>query len=366
MKESQGQLDPQKFYQYYKKLSAHQQAGFLLWPSLSDIVITPEEELLLSKIKPSGIVLFKRNFQNLDQAQNLVSTLNCICSTDDELYHPPFVISVDEEGGRVSRLPLSQKTHPVFEFVKNKDKNGLKQQVLQQIQLAKKIGINCFLAPVLDIFTESDNTVIGDRSFGTTADEVCEYARIVFDVLIQENILPCGKHFPGHGNTKEDSHKSAAISLADFDTLQQREWRPFKYFINLDIPMLMAAHVILPNLSNDKDICETPATLNHFLLTNILKQKLNFNGLVLSDDLRMGAIQHYYETKGIYENYLSHAALDALNAGCDILLSCHSIQEEEIIIDAIMHQLKNNLDFFEQCCAKSYKITQKLSSYLKG
>lgn len=353
----------QSFREYFEHLEPLQQAGFFLWPSVLTNELNAEEKELFLKTKPSGVVLFKRNLSAKEQAQKLISELSMYSKRQNELFFQQFIIAVDEEGGRVSRLPLGVKTKPVFEFVKTHDKDGLKKQVLLQIQLAKGIGVNCILAPVLDIFTEPHNTVIGDRSFGQTPDDVCEYAEIVFNALEEHQIFSCGKHFPGHGNTKTDSHIDCAISEVGQEMMEQREWRPFQYFIQKNIPFIMAAHVVTPKISHEHEHHLIPATLNKHVLTNILRGQLGFKGLILSDDLRMGAIQKYYSSKGIEEDYLSYACIEALYAGCDILLSCHSIIEENMIFESIAQEMKTNKTFFDLCCEKAYRQFTLLSSH---
>lgn len=292
------------FRNSFLNLSVHEQAGFFLWPSISSYELSSEEKELFSEIKPSGVVLFKRNFSDIIQSKMLISEIRALCLKKNTPFEKNFIVSADEEGGRVSRLPLGAKTKPVLEFVRNHDKEGLKNQVLLQTRIAHEIGMNCMLAPVLDIFTEPQNNVIGDRSFGHTAEEVCEYADIVFNILENEHIFCCAKHFPGHGNTIADSHVDFAISNATKDVLEKREWIPFVHFIQKNIPLIMAAHVILPNLEMDpkvnrreqcdkvfNDTNSIPATLNYHVLTKILREELGFKGLILSDDLHMGAIK---------------------------------------------------------------------------
>lgn len=353
----------ESFKQYFSNLNPLQQAGFFLWPSVKTDILTSQEKELFSQIKPSGVVLFKRNFSDKDASKQLISEI-CVRSikTDPNFNHP-FMVAVDEEGGRVSRFPFGFKTKPVLEFVREQDKRGLKEQVLLQTQMAHELGVNCILAPVLDILTEPQNTVIGDRSFGRTPEQVCEYADIVFDVLEEQKIFSCGKHFPGHGNTTQDSHIDCAVSDMSKESMQTREWVPFEHFIHKHIPFIMAAHVVTSQLN--ENVQNIPATLNFNVLTNILRNELGFQGLILSDDLRMGAIQKYYASKDIQENYLAYACIDALYAGCDILLSCHSIVEENVIIDSIANNLQKEEHFFELCCKKAYRQYLLLSSHFE-
>ena len=339
------------FKPYFESLSTLQQAGFFLWPSLSSETITKSEKDYLQEVKPSGIIFFKRNLKSPEQAHHLISSLREIIEEKNSPFFKSLVTSIDEEGGRVSRLPIKNiRGKSPLEYADNHDKKGLEEQIKKQIYHAKKIGINCLLAPVCDILTEPKNEVMGDRCFGRDQETVSEYANIVHQTLAQENIWSCAKHFPGHGNTTTDSHKEFSLSDVSLDTLKKREWIPFIHLIKQNVPLIMAAHVLIPQI--DK---LNPATLSKQILTSQLKKELGFKGLILSDDLRMNAIALHYKTQKTQDSfiaeedtsnkehrasteedlYLKFACLDALNAGCDILLSCQSIEREMIIANSI-------------------------------
>ena len=368
----------EKFKLYYLNLPSLQQAGFFLWPSLAGDKLTNEEIHLLKEIKPSGIIFFKRNLSSMEQAKDLIVQIrNCI-ENKKEPFFKPLVTSIDEEGGRVSRLPIANiRGKSALEFANNHDKDGLKQQILNQCTAAKQIGINCLLAPVADILTEPKNTVMGDRCFGYDAHTVSEYVTLVNRAILNEKLLSCAKHFPGHGNTLTDSHKEFSVSNVTLDALKNREWLPFKKLISEGIPFIMAAHVLLPQVD-----ANNPATLSYKILTSHLKEELGFKGLILSDDLRMNAIALHYKVTKAQESsiteeigpaaspmgsprddngqqddeYLKQASIDALNAGCDILLSCQSIEKEFIIAQSIAVKLRDDKNFREKMLEKAWRI----------
>lgn len=333
------------------------QAGFFLWPSLKSDKIEKSEELLLKEIKPSGMIFFRRNLTSLAKAKLLIAQVKKICDNSLEACPMEFIAGIDEEGGLVSRLPLPfPRGKTAEEWAQSGDLSGLMDQVLHQIFVSKGLGINCLFAPVVDILTEPSNPVMKTRCFGTTAQQVIPFATQVHRTLQSEGIYSCAKHFPGHGNTTTDSHKESSQSQATLDVLQSREWLPFQALIGEKIPLIMAAHVFLPQVSGD-----TPASLNPLILKDHLRSKLGFQGLILSDDLRMNAIEHYYRAKGIGENYLEHAAIDALQAGCDILLSCHSVEQEFSLVQSIAKKLSVDPLFFELLKEKAWHIYQMFS-----
>ena len=305
-------------------------------------------------VKPCGVVLFKRNFENEKDTTKLIRQLKNFCERENPILDIPFIVAIDEEGGRVSRLPPPfERGKPALFFSENKDKIGLKNQVTKQCEFAKKMGVNCFLAPVVDIFSEFKNEVIGDRSFGHDASTVIEYASLVVETLNQQNIYSCIKHFPGHGNTVSDTHKDTAVTLVDRENFYQRELKPFEYFVHQKIPMIMTSHVLVPCVDPNY-----PATLSHILLMDILRKQMNYEGYILSDDLRMNAIALHYKIQKQVESsitedhaisgfqnfeYLKQASQDALKAGCDILLSCQSIELEISLFESIAEFISKSI-----------------------
>lgn len=367
---------PKKFEKYFFSLPFIEQAGFFLWPSLNSVEIQAEEKKLLNLIKPSGMILFKRNFQSFSQARNLIQTIKKVRGIKKSTYKIPMIVSIDEEGGRVSRLPPPfNRGKPALEFAEQNDLNGLEGQLLHQIFVAKNLGINSLLSPVVDILTEPSNLVIGDRCFGRTPEKVTKFASFVNKILLAENMYSCAKHFPGHGNTTTDSHKELSVSNVTLEVLRKREWIPFKNLINENVPFIITAHVLIPEIDENN-----PATLSKIILAKYLRKELGFKGLIISDDLRMNAIAEHYKQKrkvqsSITENnnisfqeddnYLQHAAIDALKAGCDILLSCQSIVREAKIAYAIANKMQNDKLFHKLMLEKAWNIFSTLTKKQK-
>ena len=335
-------------------LTREQRAGLFVWPSLSGAVISSEERRLLELFKPSGVVLFRRNLHSLAQARDLCAEIHQLTKAT----HQPdgAVIAIDEEGGRVYRLPPPfPRNEPAASFAAPEREDALRSQVILQAGVAAAIGIDCLLSPIADILTRPDNPAIADRAFSSQPEVVAKCAQAVVEEIHAAGLLSCAKHFPGHGHTATDSHKGFATTDVDLAVLKEREWLPFAKLIeDVNIPLIMTAHVVCTALDKDR-----PATLSPRILTEHLRGTLGFSGLILSDDLRMNAISDYYGvskavTAAIVDtgqnpddvsddSFLKSASCDALEAGCDILLSCQSILREQTVLNAVMEHVEQRL-----------------------
>ena len=359
------------FRKQFLNRSPLERAGYFIWPSLGATECSGAEEELLQKIKPLGITLFGRNLKNFQQSKSLVENLNLLMKRDDVVNS---LICIDEEGGRVSRLPKPHKRgHPASFFSNEGNVELLREEVLAKVDFAKKIGINCFFSPCLDVLLNPKNSVIGDRSFGSSPKDVIHYSDIVAKIYREYQILYAVKHFPGHGNTLEDSHMNAAVNHASLESIRDLEWRPFKHHIQTGTPLIMTAHVCIPVLDG-----RTPATLSSTILS-LLRNDLQFEGIIISDDMRMNAISEYYgvtkkqesdireyhdkETLSLDDSYLKEASIDAFLAGCDVLLSCKSLVSEKGLFFHLSEKLAGDHDFSEIMTQKAWRIFKTLDAF---
>ncbi len=343
---------PNGFKADYEQTNWEQRAGLFVWPSCAGPVLTDDERRLLSLYKPSGVVLFRRSLKTLFQARALCSEISELTKAP----HQPLgaIIAIDEEGGRVFRLPPPfPRNHPASEFAHPDSEESLRSQIILQAAAARAIGVSCMLAPVADVLTRPENPAIGDRSFSSDPSVVSERCSVVVNEIAAAGLMSCLKHFPGHGDTETDSHRGFATTHVDLETMRTREWIPFRQVINgCGVPLIMTAHVVCSQLDSSK-----PATLSPIILQKFLRDELKFSGLILSDDLRMNAISDYYGvTKTVTaaavddgqnsddvedDSFLKIASVDALRAGCDILLSCQSIVREQTALEAVKEALMN-------------------------
>lgn len=349
-------------FELFGRNTPEEQAGLFVWPSLAGPAVSATERRLLLLYRPSGVVLFRRNLQSLGQAQALVAELRMLL--------PGVCVGIDEEGGRVARLPWPvPRGLPALQMA---DAQGVvrgkiaqdathvaTEQATLQAFVCQGLGIDVVFAPVADILTEENNPVMGDRCYGRTPQGVSAFVRDVSRVFLSNGISPCVKHFPGHGNTTTDSHVDFAHSLASPETLQTREWVPFVEGFKAGVPFCMTAHVCVPSLD------PLPATLSARILKDELRGRLGFQGLVLSDDMRMKAMALHYgvndsvSSAAIFEDveglagraasgYLNRASVDALKAGCDVVLSCQSIVLEEEVLAGVAAGLQNDEGFAQE------------------
>jgi len=256
----------------------------------------------LGEVQPLGVILFARNIPDADRLLMLTSAI--------AEHDPDIILCIDHEGGRVDRMP-APFTHfaPALEMARAGDPGLLRDVARSQARELRAAGFHVNFAPVLDIHTNPDNPIIGDRAFGTTPEEVIHNALPYMQGLAEGGVVSCGKHFPGHGDTTCDSHLELPHVDQAADRLQTVEMRPFARAIAQGAPMIMTAHVVYHGLD-----AERPASLSPTIIGDWLRGRLGFGGVVVSDDLEMRAVADHYS--------VGEAAVDAVRAGSDIVLVC--------------------------------------------
>lgn len=265
----------------------------------------------LAEYPLGGIILFSQNIRDPEQLLALNRALKQTCAL------PPF-LAVDEEGGAVARLAGNYAFDlPVYESAGAVGASGDPADAY-----AMGLAIGCYLneygfnldfAPVADVNTNPDNPVIGDRAFSSDPHTAAQMAAAFAEGLGEYGICATYKHFPGHGDTAEDSHLGLAVSRHSRQTLENREWIPFREATATDF--IMIAHVALPEITGDM----TPATLSRQIVSGILREDLGFEGLIVTDAMNMGAIADTYGS--------GEAAVAAFTAGCDIVLMPENLEE---------------------------------------
>jgi beta-N-acetylhexosaminidase len=269
--------------------------------------LTREERIAIEHYGFGGFILFDHNCCVPAQILSL-----CRALWETGHNHPPF-IAIDQEGGRVHRLPVPF-THfpPAARIGATDNPNFAYQAARATAEELAAVGINFDFAPVLDVNSNPKNPVIGDRSFGSDPKEVIAFSERWIQGLRDGGIIPCGKHFPGHGDTDKDSHLDLPVVDRSLEELTKVELPPFISACHDGIESLMTAHVVYRALDP-----ELPATLSSNIVTGLLRDKLHYNGVVFGDDMEMKAISsHYGEEEAI--------ALCA-RAGIDVMLFCHEL-----------------------------------------
>ncbi len=276
--------------------------------------VTGELASCLKVYPPGGVIFFRRNLESLPQIVDLTNGLQKLSPRS------PLLIAIDQEGGRVSRLPGEFTIFPPCEQLGQCNSYELAYSAAATIATElRSAGINMNMAPVLDVNSNPDNPVIGDRSFGATPDLVGEMGLATIAGLQDNKVIACGKHFPGHGDTSTDSHKVLPVVAADVHRLQSTEFPPFQQAIKYGVASLMTAHVLYRALDS-----EAPATLSPVVIQHLLRSEFRYDGVVFTDDLEMHAI--------IDHDGIGEASVRAFVAGCDVLLIC---KDQERVMTAM-------------------------------
>ncbi len=276
----------------------------------------------LQECRPGGVILFSRNLVDPEQVARLTNAIQ------EHAPNPPLLIAIDQEGGGVSRLPQEFTTFPAASRVAACHPPDAAYEVAEvTARELRAVGINMNLAPVLDVNSNPANPIIGDRAYGTRPERVCTYGMAVIQGLVDNGIIPCGKHFPGHGDTMTDSHHVLPVVEAGRARLDAVELEPFRQAIHRGLPAIMTAHVRYPALD-----AEAPATLSQPILTGLLRNKLGFEGVTLTDDMEMRAILDHQS--------IGDASVRALQAGADMVVICHQQERQRQAVVAIERALE--------------------------
>jgi beta-N-acetylhexosaminidase len=273
-----------------------------------------------------GVILFRRNVADIDQVVRLNAAIHEAGASADA---PPFV-AVDQEGGRVVRLKDPLTPIPPMRAIGATEDWELACDVAEVIATEiSAVGFNLNFSPVLDVDTNPDNPVIGDRAFSRDPEIVAQMGWAFLHGHHVAGVVPCGKHFPGHGDTDTDSHLELPVLNHPPERFEEVELVPFRKAISADIPMLMTAHVMVPALDTVH-----PATLSHAVMHRLLREELGYEGVVITDDLEMKAVADRYDVEEMVEL--------GLRAGVDIFLICHTQQKWERAHDHLLELATNN------------------------
>jgi beta-N-acetylhexosaminidase len=258
----------------------------------------------LTERRQAGVILFKRNVESVPAVHELCREI--VSATKSE-FGP--MISVDQEGGRVRRLPEPCVQLPPMRFLGSVGHEGLVRRaaVAMGAELFA-LGINVDFAPVLDVDSNPQNPVIGDRSFSDDPDVVAGLGIAFAQGLQSRGVLACGKHFPGHGDTDQDSHLTLPVVRHARERLERVELAPFRRAVRT-VGAFMTAHVVFEAIDPS-----LPATLSKLVIQDFVRREMGYGGVIFSDDLEMRALADRYTVE--------ESAVQAIRAGCDVLLIC--------------------------------------------
>lgn len=300
----------------------------------------------LRELSPGGVVLFGRNAGTPQEVRRLTRQINDAVSQSGA---PLPLIAIDQEGGRVQRLTDGFTTIPPMRELAQSGAGAVRLMAANVAAELRAVGINVNFAPVCDVPTHKEDTIIGNRAFATdaitAASLAAEYVRGA-----QPTVLCVAKHFPGHGNVGVDSHLALPTDSSTRKELGE-QLLPFRATIGAGIGGVMTGHIALPNV----DQSGAPASLSREIVTNILRRQLNFGGLVFTDDLDM---------KALPQNDPAEIAVRALQAGSDQLLFCHDIQKAFAARDAIMQAIENRVLAASQIGASLARIANVKATFV--
>ncbi len=290
----------------YQNLSGIQRAGQRLMVGFDGLSINDMLKQYIEQIKVGGLILFARNIVSPAQVQDLCAEAQAYASYCGQ---PPLLIAIDQEGGVVSRLKP-----PFTQFDGNphmKSTDDAIRFALTTAQELGQIGVNMNMAPVLDVLPADGPSVMQERAFGHVPMHVARMGTTVIQHLQRKKIMAVAKHFPGIGRTVLDSHNDLPDLDVDAGTLAETDMIPFQAAIAADVSAMMLSHIRYRSLDP-----QWPASLSPVIAEKILRHRMAFNGLVITDDLDMGAIAKHYALPVIVRQ--------CLNASVDILLICHA------------------------------------------
>ena len=313
--------------------------------------MSPEFIRLVKEFKISNVILFQYNVETGRQLQILCRSIKELVRT--ETGHGAF-ITIDQEGGVVTRLPEDSCNMPgAMAIAATGEPEYARLATRITADELKALGVNFNLAPIMDINNNMANPVIGVRSYGDTAETVETYGCAALEGYAEGGILAAVKHFPGHGDTAVDSHIGLPVIDKSLDELEELELVPFKAAIAKGVPAVMSSHILFPQLEPN----QVPCTMSRRIITGLLKEKLGFQGLVVSDCLEMDAIKKYYGTAA--------GAVAAMAAGVDLLFISHSASLMEETAQAVYHAVscgKLSMAQMEESAAKIIALKAKYAA----
>ena len=280
----------------------------------------------IDKYPVGGFIYFGENLQSKEQTQEMLRNVQAY-STERTGF--PAFLSVDEEGGTVARVAGTGNFDvpdigDMADIGAAGDVDAAKQVGEDIGSYLAELGFNLDFAPVADVLSNPENTVVRKRSFGSDPELVSDMAIAVSDGLEEKGLLSAYKHFPGHGATSADTHKGYAYTDKTLEELEACELIPFQRCIADDAKIIMAAHISVPNVTGD----DTPTSLSKTMVTDILREKMGYTGLVVTDAMNMGAITEEYTS--------AEAAVKALQAGVDVVLMPENYQQAyQGVLDAV-------------------------------
>ena len=291
-----------------------------------------------------GVIFFTKDIESENQFKNLIKNIK------SETLIPPF-LSIDQEGGRVERTENIRPKRLSARFARDKGLEFLKAQTEEMAQELKKYGINLNFAPVADVNTNPKNPIIGERAYSDEPEKVIESVNLVSEIYRKNGIIPCVKHFPGHGDADSDSHLTLPEINLSIKEMEKIHIKPFKSAIENGIEMIMAAH--LHCTCFDSGII--PASLSKNAI-GYLRNNLKFDGVIISDDMVMKGVQAYGAPEAIKMG---------LHAGLDMFIFRDADKTTFETIENLTEVVSKDKQLAEKVIQANHRIDKLKQKYIK-
>ena len=330
-----------------EEMTLDEKIGQLVLVGMDGYDVNDNIKELIQSYHVGGIILYRKNVKDNNQLLSLINSLKSSNSSNKA----PLFISVDEEGGSVSRNPNEIKKLPTARSIGKTEDSSLAFEAGRLLgQTVKMFGYNMNFAPVLDIDSNPLNPVIGNRSFGDTIEIVSTMGLEMFKGIKEEGVIPVIKHFPGHGDTSVDSHIGLPVVDHDLKRIMDFEIAPFKHTIDNGADVVMVSHILMSQIDP-----EYPASMSSIVINDILRDKLKFEGVVITDDMTMGAIEKNYN--------IGDAAVRSIKAGTDIILVGHNYEKVVTVFNAIKTGVDTGIISIDRINESVYKILNLKEKY---
>lgn len=330
-----------------KKLTLREKIGQMLIIKIFEKEISQKTKEIIQEYKIGGVILYRKNYDTYEEMIKIINELKTINKNCGNI---PLFISIDQEGGRVNRMPREIKN--IKSAGKQASTNNveiIKEASTITAEMLRESGFNMNYAPVLDIQKFENDHAIGDRCYGKNADEVSKNGIQVMKELSRGGIIPVIKHFPGHGSTNKDSHFFLPVITKKLKDLENEDIIPFKKAIGQNAEVIMVGHLMIKEIDS-----KNPASLSEKIIKDYLRNKYQYKGIIMTDDLKMRAISFKY-------GYVK-AAIKACNAGDDMIMigaSYNTIIRVIKKIEKNIERKKINIAEIDRSIERIIKIKEK-------
>ena len=292
---------------------------------------------LLGRIQPAGVILFARNIQNAQQTHRLLK--DCQAAVKQ-----PLFACVDLEGGRVDRFRnVTGPTPSAADVFATGDRRLFRRHGEMIGKICRALGFNVDFAPVLDLAFEASRKVMSSRAFSRNPQEVAGYARAFMAGLKRAGVIGCGKHYPGLGEGNLDSHHDLPVIQKSLPRLWAEDLAPYRS-MKRELPMVLISHANYPAVTRDQN----PASLSKKWITGILRRRIGYRGLIVSDDLEMGGV--------LKAAPIGDAAVEFIRAGGDLCLVCHEQENVESAFEALLRASERDARFRKRVAESARRI----------